>query len=89
MRNIQRKLLTKQSRNSHFKICSGEWKNLHIELFADAAHANIEENNLTKSDMGFYIALSNKNGEVNTLHWKTKVIDKVAESGKTAETIAL
>ena len=43
----------------------------------------------TKSVMGLFIAISNDNLDVNPLHWKSKVIDKVAENIETAETLAL
>ena len=67
----------------------GYWKNLHIELFADASLGNLEKNCETKSMMGYFIAISNNDGRINPLHWKSKVIDKVAEDIKTAETLAL
>ena len=43
----------------------------------------------TKSVMGLFIALANDTMGINPLHWKAKVIDKVAEDVKTAETLAL
>jgi hypothetical protein len=39
--------------------------------------------------MGLLVLLSNENLETSPLHWKAKVIDKVAEDIKTAETLAL
>ena len=39
--------------------------------------------------MGYFIALANEDMEVSPLHWKSKVIEKVAEDVKTAETLAL
>ena len=39
--------------------------------------------------MGYFIALSNQDMKVSPLHWKSKVIEKVAEDVKTAETLAL
>ena len=39
--------------------------------------------------MGLFVAISNENMDINPLHWKARVIDKVAEDIKTAETLAL
>ena len=66
----------------------GDWKDLHIEVFADASLGNLEENMQTKSVMGYLIMISNDSSQVNPLHWKSKTIDKVAEDIKTAETLA-
>merc|ERR1712082_497958 len=60
-----------------------------MEVFADASLGNVEENMETKSMMGYFIALSNKNQNISSLHWKSKVIDKVAQDIKTAETLAM
>ena len=60
-----------------------------MEVFADAALGNAEKDLETKSVMGYFIALSNDDMQVSPLHWKSKVIDKVAEDIKTAETLAL
>ena len=49
----------------------------------------MEEETATKSTMGFVILLRGKGENVNPLHWKSKVIDKVAEDIKSAETLAL
>ena len=67
----------------------GNFENLHFELFADASLGNVEENLHTKSMMGYFISLTNKDGYFNPIHWKSKIIDKVAEDVKTAETLAL
>ena len=67
----------------------GNIKDLHIEVFADASLGNIEEGIQTKSAMGYFICLSNPDLEISPLHWKSAVIDKVAEDIKTAETLAL
>ena len=66
-----------------------KWKKLHLEVFADAALGNAEKDLGTKSVMGYFIALSNSNMKISPLHWKSKVIEKVAEDVKTAETLAL
>ena len=62
---------------------------MHIKVFADASLGNIEEKYLTKSTMGYFIALCNDYSDFNPIHWKSKVIDKVAQDIKTAETLAL
>ena len=72
------------------KFCSlGKIKDLHIELFADASLGNVEEGLHTKSAMGYFICLANDALDISPLHWKSCVIDKVAEDIKTAETLAL
>ena len=60
-----------------------------MEVFADASLGGKEKDLHTKSVMGLFIALANDNLDINPLHWKAKVIDKVAEDIKTAETLAL
>ena len=67
----------------------GKLENLHIELFVDASLGNIEDGGFTKSMMGHFIVISNEKGQFNPIHWKSKIIDKVAEDIKTAETLAL
>ena len=67
----------------------GHIQNLHIELFVDAALGNMEKKFHTKSMMGYFIALANDDLKISPLHWKSKVIEKVAEDVKTAETLAL
>ena len=64
-------------------------KDLHIKVFADASLGGIEDQHLTKSIMGYFIALCNSDSTFNTIHWKSRVIDKVAQDVKTAETLAL
>ena len=39
--------------------------------------------------MGYFIFLTNSRMDINPLHWKSCVIDKVAKDIKTAKTIAL
>ena len=60
-----------------------------MEVFADASLGCKEKDNQTKSVMGLFIGLANDNLDLNPLHWKSKVIEKVAEDVKTAETLAL
>ena len=67
----------------------GRFEDLHIELYADASLGNVEADSFTKSMMGYFIVISNKKGYFNPIHWKSKIIDKVAEDIKTAETLAL
>ena len=67
----------------------GDFKDLHIEVFADASFANIENGLQTKSVMGSTIYLANKELRVNPIQWKSKVIEKVTPDTKTAETLAL
>ena len=67
----------------------GNIEDLHIEVFADASLGNMEKDLETKSVMGYFICLANSKMDINPLHWKSRVIDKVAEDIKTAETLAL
>ena len=67
----------------------GDLEDLHIELFADASLGNTEKNLESKSVMGLVVLLKGKDENVNPLNWRSKVIDKVAEDIKTAETLAL
>ena len=67
----------------------GDWKKLQLEVFMDASLGNMEKDNETRSVMGLYVAISNENLDINALHWKENIIDKVAEDIKTAETLAL
>ena len=60
-----------------------------MELFADASLGNIQYNLKTKSVVGSFICLSNKHLKISPLSWKSKIIDKVAEDIKSAETLAL
>ena len=57
----------------------GKIEDLHLELFPDASLGNVEEAFKTKSMMGYFVYLANKKGEISPLHWKSKVIDKVAQ----------
>ena len=67
----------------------GKHEDLHLEIFSDASLGNVETGMHTKSAMGYFICLANKNLDISPLHWKSCVIDKVAEDIKTAETLAL
>ena len=68
----------------------GPWNKLVLKVYADALFAAVENSLETKSVMGYFLALSNEeNDSMNPLHWKSKIIDKVAEDTKTAETLAL
>ena len=65
----------------------GNWKELKIVAFTDASYRNVE--NGTKSVGGRFIALVNKNEESSPLAWKSKTIQQVCKSVKTAETRSL
>ena len=67
----------------------GDIKDLKLQVYADASLGNIELNSETKSVMGSFICLSNNEGNMSPLTWKSKVIDKVATDIKSAETLAL
>ena len=67
----------------------GYWKDLHLELYVDAVLGNVEKDDKVKSMMGYFIALCDKDGNFSPIHWKSKVIDRVAQDAKTAETLAL
>ena len=67
----------------------GNIEDLYLEVFADALLGTAEQYSHTKSVMGLIVLLKGKDETVNPLHWKSKVIDKVAEDIKTAETLAL
>ena len=89
-KNANKVALKAKHENVELKFSKlGKIKDLHIELFADASLGNMEDDLQTKSVMGYFICLSNKDSQINPLHWKSKVIDKVAEDIKTAETLAL
>ena len=44
------------------------WKNLHLELYVDAPLGNIEQDNMTKSMMGYFLVLCDEKGNFNPLH---------------------
>ena len=67
----------------------GKIEDLHIEIFADASLGNVEKHDQTKSVMGMFLALKGADKAISPLHWKAKVIDKVAQDIKSAETLAL
>ena len=67
----------------------GNLEDLSVEVFADASLGNVEKYHETKSVMGMFIALRGKENIINPLHWKAKVIDKVAQDIKTAGTLTL
>ena len=67
----------------------GEIEDLHIEVFSDASLGNAEFKLETKSVMGYIIFLCNSSNQVSPIHWKSKLIERVAQDVKTAETLAL
>ena len=89
-KNANKVALKAKHENIELKFSKlGNIEDLHIELFADASLGNMEKDMETKSVMGYFICLANKDLKMSPLHWKSKVIDKVAEDIKTAETLAL
>ena len=46
----------------------GSLRDLHLELYVDAALGNVEEGEKTKSMMGYFIALCDQNGNFSPLH---------------------
>ena len=62
---------------------------MHLDLYVYASLGNIESEGLTKSMMGFLLLLCDSKGNFSPIHWKSKIIDRVAPDIKTAETIAL
>ena len=67
----------------------GPIEKLHIQVFADASLGNIEYNLETKSVMGSFICIANDKFKSSPLSWKSKIIEKVANDIKTAETLSL
>ena len=64
----------------------GNIEDLKMEVYPNASLGNAESNLLTKSMMGFSICLSNNETKMSPLHWKSRIIEKVAPDIKTAET---
>ena len=65
----------------------GKLETLKTVAFTDSSYRNSE--NKEKSVGGRYIALANKEGKCSLLVWKSKTIQQVCKSVKTAETISL
>ena len=65
----------------------GKLENLRIIAYTDSSYRNSE--NKEKSVGGRYIALANKEGKCAPLAWKSKTIQQVCKSVKTAETRSL
>ena len=65
----------------------GNWKDLKIVTYTDSSYQNAE--NTEKSVGGRIIALANSKGECNPLLWKSKTIQNVCKSAKSAETRSL
>ena len=51
----------------------GEMEDLHIEIFSDASLGNVESGMHTKSAMGYFICLANRNLDISPLHWKSSL----------------
>ena len=65
----------------------GDLENLKILAFTDSSYRN--DSDKIKSIGGRFIALGNEKGEVSPLSWKSKTIQQVCKSVKTAETRSL
>ena len=65
----------------------GNIENLKIVAFTDSSYRNAE--NKEKSVGGRFIALCNRNGDCAPLIWKSKTIQQVCKSVKSAETRSL
>ena len=65
----------------------GDWRDLKVVAYTDSSYKNAEDG--IKSVGGRFIALANQNGECNPLIWKSKTIQQVCKSVKTAETRSL
>ena len=60
---------------------------MKVVAFTDSSYRNAED--ATKSVGGRFISLTNNNGDSNPLIWKSKTIQQVCKSVKTAETRSL
>ena len=65
----------------------GDWKDLKIVTYTDSSCRNMEDT--MKSVSGQFIAIENEKGDINTLAWKSKTIQQICKSVKTAETQCL
>lgn len=65
----------------------GDWEKLNIVAYTDSSYRNAESG--TKSVGGRVIFLMNENGDCCPLGWKSKTIQQVCKSVKTAETRSL
>ena len=65
----------------------GKFETLKILSFTDSSYRNCP--NKVKSIGGRYIALANDSGQMSPLIWKSKTIQQVCKSVKTAETRSL
>ena len=65
----------------------GKWEDLHIIGYTDSSYRNAEDS--TKSVGGRILFLTNKEGKCSPLGWKSKTIQQVCKSVKTAETRSL
>ena len=62
-------------------------KDLKVVAYTDSSYRNDETKE--KSVGGRFIALANENGDCSPLAWKSKTIQQVCKSVKTAETRSL
>ena len=65
----------------------GNWKDLKLVAFTDSSYRNAEDG--TKSVGGRFLAIANNKGKCNPIAWKSKTIQQVCKSVKSAETRSL
>ena len=82
---ILKKAQMNNVKNKYSKL--GKWDELKIVGYSDASYRNAELG--TKSVGGRIIFLPNKKGECSPLSWKSKTIQQVCKSVKSAETRSL
>ena len=77
-----------QSENVSVKYSKlGNWKAIKVGVFTDSSYRNDADK--VKSIGGRFVCLTNKEGIFSPLAWKSKTIQQVCKSVKTAETRSL
>ena len=82
---ILKKAKSKEVKIKYSKL--GKWNKLKIVSFTDSSYRNAEET--TKSVGGRALFLVNAKGDSSPLNWKSKTIQQVCKSVKSAETRSL
>ena len=82
---VLKKAKAKEVKTKYSKL--GKWNDLKIVTFTDSSYRNAEET--TKSVGGRALFLVNAKGDSSPLNWKSKTIQQVCKSVKTAETRSL
>ena len=82
---ILKKAQTEQVAVKYSKL--GKWKDIRVGVYTDSSYRNDE--NKVKSVGGRFVSLFNKDGVLSPLLWKSKTIQQVCKSVKTAETRSL